>query len=130
MVLPVVFLTGGLPTKLPSWEVLAAVGTLGLVGTAIAYLLFFWLNTNEGPTRASIVTYLLPCTAILYGLLRNEPITIAKIGGLALVLFGMLIITGAIRLPRRAQRRPEHETAGMAPLAHSTAELEAVGVGR
>lgn len=128
MVAPVIFLTGGLPTKLPSLGALAAVATLGVVGTGIAYLLFFWLNQNVGPTRASIVTYLLPCTAIIYGaVLLHESITPAKVGGLVLVLFGTLIITGAIRLPRRGKRQQPAMDAPASPVEEIPAALARVG---
>jgi drug/metabolite transporter (DMT)-like permease len=86
------------PTHLPSLTVIGAIATLGVLGTGIAYLLFFWLIYHVGPTRTSLVTYLLPCTALLWGgLLLGEPITWNAIGGLALVLVGTMLTNGTFK---------------------------------
>ena len=63
---------------------------------------------HVGPTRTSLVTYLLPCTALLWGaLLLNEHITWNAIAGLALVLLGTMLTNGTITaLFRRKRRRP------------------------
>jgi drug/metabolite transporter (DMT)-like permease len=63
---------------------------LALGGTTLAYICYYWLITHVGATRTLIVTYLLPCTALIYGaLLLQEPIGINAIGGLALILTGI-----------------------------------------
>lgn len=95
------------PTHLPSLKVIAAIATLGALGTGIAYLLFFWLIYHVGPTRTSLVTYLLPCTALLWGaLLLNEPVTWNALAGLALVLLGTMVANGTFKgLFRRKKQR-------------------------
>ncbi|MGI8588436.1 MAG: DMT family transporter [Chloroflexia bacterium] len=86
---------------------LAAIGALlgiGLGGTALAYLLYFALLSSVGPTRTIVVTYLLPCTALIYGaLLLGEPIQVWALGGMALVFVG-IAVTGGL-LDRRLKRR-------------------------
>jgi drug/metabolite transporter (DMT)-like permease len=95
----------GRPATLPSVKALAAVGVLGVVGTGIAYLFYFWLIRNVGATRTTLVTYLIPCTALIWGLVFfGEPMKLNALGGLALVLLGTMITNGTIRLP--AARRP------------------------
>ena len=96
------------PTHLPSFKVIGAIATLGALGTGVAYLLYFWLIYHVGPTRTSLVTYLLPCTALLWGaLLLNEHITWNAIAGLALVLLGTMLTNGTLTaLFRRKPRRP------------------------
>jgi drug/metabolite transporter (DMT)-like permease len=95
----------GKSTSIPSVKALAAVGTLGVVGTGIAYLFYFWLIRNVGATRTTLVTYLIPCTALIWGLaILGEPVGLNALGGLALVLLGTMITNGTIRLP--AARRP------------------------
>lgn len=96
------------PTHLPSLKVIGAIAILGALGTGVAYLLYFWLIYHVGPTRTSLVTYLLPCTALLWGaLLLNESITWNAIAGLALVLLGTMLTNGTLTsLFRRKQRRP------------------------
>jgi drug/metabolite transporter (DMT)-like permease len=94
-------LVWGPPTALPSWKALAAVAALGVVGTGIAYLFYFWLIRNVGAPRAALVTYLLPCTALIWGLIVfGEPILPNALSGLALVLFGTMVTNGTIRVPR------------------------------
>ena len=48
-------------------ETIMAILVLGVVGTAIAYLLFFHLIQTAGPTYATLVTYLVPPIALAYG---------------------------------------------------------------
>ncbi len=89
--------------------VLSLVG-LGVLGTGIAYLFYFRLIRNVGPTRTSMVTYLLPCTALIYGVvLLNEPATANIVAGLALVLVGIGLTLGMIRLPAAWRPAPSHE---------------------
>ncbi len=76
----------------PSFWAIASALTLALGGTSLAYLIYYWLISRVGPTRTLIVTYLLPCMALVYGaLLLHEPIGINAIGGLALVLIGIFV---------------------------------------
>lgn len=94
------------PTHIPSLKVILAIATLGALGTGVAYLLYFWLVYHVGPTRTSLVTYLLPCTALLWGgLLLSEPITWNAIVGLALVLLGTMMTNGTLTALFRRKRR-------------------------
>lgn len=69
---------------------LGSAAALALGGTSLAYICYYWLIVRVGPTRTLIVTYLLPCTALIYGaLLLHEPVGVNAIGGLALVLTGI-----------------------------------------
>ena len=103
MITPVALLWSP-PTHIPSLKEIGAVAVLGVVGTALAYLLYFWLIAHVGATRTAIVTYLLPFTALLWGaLLLNEHISPSAIAGLLLVLLGTLITNGTLnRLLRRS----------------------------
>jgi drug/metabolite transporter (DMT)-like permease len=89
------------PHELPGWKAIASVLALALLGTALAQLVWFRLLALYGSSRASLVTYLLPVTALLYGsLLLDEPLTLAKVAGLALVLLGVALGSGVLRTPR------------------------------
>ncbi|MGZ3581191.1 MAG: DMT family transporter [Ktedonobacterales bacterium] len=103
MVTPVALLWSP-PTHVPSLKAIGAVAVLGIAGTALAYLLYFWLIAHVGATRTAIVTYLLPFTALLWGaLLLHEHISPSAIAGLLLVLLGTLITNGTLnRLLRRS----------------------------
>jgi drug/metabolite transporter (DMT)-like permease len=74
---------------------LAAVATLGVVGTATAFVLYYSLIAETGAGRASLVGYLIPPVALAYGaLLLDEQITAAAIAGLVLILVGVSLAGG------------------------------------
>src|SRR5437588_839724 len=71
------------------WAIASAL-TLALGGTSLAYLCYYWLLERVGATRTLIVTYLLPCMALVYGaLLLHEAVGVNVIGGLVLILTGI-----------------------------------------
>jgi drug/metabolite transporter (DMT)-like permease len=83
-----------LPAAIPPPQVLVAIGLLGVVCTALAFLLFFALIAEVGPVRATIVTYVNPAVALALGVtLLGEPLTIGAIGGFALILVGLFLST-------------------------------------
>jgi len=96
-----------LPAAIPSPQVLLAIGLLGVVCTALAFLLFFALIADVGPVRATVITYVNPAVALALGVaLLGEPLTIGAIAGFALILAGLFLAT------RRAKRGvPVHERA-------------------
>ena len=94
------------PSETPGWKTIASVVALGIPGTALAYLLFFGLITGPGAAYASLVTYLIPPIALAYGaIFLDERFGAYALGGLALLLAGVALGTGAVR-PRRA-RQPQ-----------------------
>jgi drug/metabolite transporter (DMT)-like permease len=56
-----------LPAALPPGRVLLAVALLGVVCTALAFLLFFALIAEVGPVRATVITYVNPAVALALG---------------------------------------------------------------
>ncbi len=77
------------PTRLPSLQGAAAIAALGLVGTGIAFVLFYWLIGQVGPERTTLVTYLAPVFAVGYGtVLLDEPLSALGVAGLLLVVGG------------------------------------------
>ena len=88
-----------LPSAIPPPHVLLAIGLLGVVCTAIAFLLFFALIAEVGPVRATVITYVNPAVALALGVaLLGEPLTIGAGVGFALILTGLFLAT------RRAKR--------------------------
>jgi drug/metabolite transporter (DMT)-like permease len=83
-----------------SGETIAAVATLALVCTALAFVLFFALIVDVGPARATVITYVNPLVAVLLGVaILSEPLT-AGIGvALPLIVGGSVLATS--RSPRR-----------------------------
>ncbi len=83
------FALASLPHHLPSMKVIAAQGALGLLPTALAFILFFELLREVGSARASMVTYLNTAFAVVLGVfILGEPLTIGILIGLPLVLIG------------------------------------------
>jgi drug/metabolite transporter (DMT)-like permease len=81
-----------LPSAMPGARALLSVLVLGSVGTALAFVIFYKLINEVGAGRASLVSYLAPGVALFYGaLLLDEPITVAAIVGLVLILGGVAI---------------------------------------
>lgn len=77
------------PTQWPSLEVTLSVVGLGVVCTAVAFMLFFALVAEVGPVRSTLVTYLNPAVAVAAGaLVLDEPITWLTAAGFVLVLAG------------------------------------------
>jgi drug/metabolite transporter (DMT)-like permease len=86
------------PHGWPGWEPLAAVLALSLLGTAIAQLLWFRLLARYGSSRSTLVSYLIPAVALVYGtVFLDEPLGVAKLGAFALILAGVVIASGAVR---------------------------------
>jgi drug/metabolite transporter (DMT)-like permease len=87
-----------LPAAPPSAQVMLSVVILGVVCTALAFLLFFALIAEVGPIRATIITYFNPAVALALGvLLLNEPFTVGLAAGFALIALGSFVAT---RRPR------------------------------
>lgn len=73
----------------------AAVVCLGVAGTAIAFVLYYSLIAETGAGRASLVGYLIPPIALVYGaLLLSERITVASVVGMAMILCGVVLAGG------------------------------------
>jgi drug/metabolite transporter (DMT)-like permease len=94
------------PQHAPGLEVIVAVVSLGLVCTAAAYLIYFRLIANIGPTRALTVTFLAPVFGIFWGvLLLREPLTWTTVLGFGIILTGTGFVTGVLGR-RKAQSAP------------------------
>ncbi|OPX09715.1 DMT family transporter [Mycobacterium sp. AT1] len=82
------------PTEMPSTRVLLALATLAVVCTAVAFIVFFALIREVGPTRALVFTYVNPAVALAAGVIvLGEPLTPWNLAGLALILGGSVLAT-------------------------------------
>jgi drug/metabolite transporter (DMT)-like permease len=91
-----------LPSKVPGWKETGSLIALAVIGTAVAQIILYRVLRTDGAARVSLVTYLLPMTALIYGvLLLGEPLTWEELAGMALILGGVALGSGAVRLPRR-----------------------------
>jgi len=89
---------------IPSLSVIGALIGLGTLSTAFAYILFFRILSAAGATNLSIVTFLIPVSAIVLGILfRGEILELRHMAGMALISAGLACIDG--RLLRVFRRR-------------------------
>ena len=86
------------PTTVPRASVLAALASLGVVCTAIAFLCFFALIAAAGPARASVITYVNPAVAVALGIgILGERLTVAMAVAFVLILGGSVLATRTSR---------------------------------
>jgi drug/metabolite transporter (DMT)-like permease len=71
---------------------LAAVTVLGVLGSGLAYLIFFRLLANISPTRTVAVTYLLPIWGLFWGFVAGEQIRWTALAGVVVVLTGLVLL--------------------------------------
>ena len=91
-----------LPSQVPGWKETGSVLALAVLGTALAQIILYRVLRSDGAARVSLVTYLLPVTALFYGVtLLGEPLTVEELVGMALILGGVAFGSGAVRMPRR-----------------------------
>jgi drug/metabolite transporter (DMT)-like permease len=83
------------PERAPSTVVTLSMLGLALLSTAVAYLIYFRLIENVGPTSTLTVTLLVPVFGLLFGvLLLDEPFGIGTLAGLGIILTSVGLITG------------------------------------
>lgn len=83
-----------LPPALPSPPVVVSVVVLGVVCTALAFLLFLPLVKEVGAARATVITYVNPAVALALGVaVLGEPLTFPIILGFVLIVLGSLLAT-------------------------------------
>lgn len=90
----------------------ASVVALGTACTALAYLIYFRLLGEAGATNASLVTLLIPVSAVLISAsLLGEALSVLQMAGMAVLFLGLLLLDGRVlalsgRSRHRARRRP------------------------
>jgi drug/metabolite transporter (DMT)-like permease len=90
-----------LPTRMPSAPVLASMAMLGLVCTALAMLLMFYLVGHAGASRAAVITYINPAVAALLGVfLLHERLGWGGILAFVLILLGSWLAARGAATPR------------------------------
>lgn len=91
------------PAMMPAAGAWGAAVLLGVMCTAAAFLMFFWLMKRIGPTGAMTVAYAIPAFGILWGwLFLGEAVSLATILG------GVVIVAGVVMVqwPERAKATP------------------------
>lgn len=89
---PMMIFDYGKISGIAGMEVLMSMLGLGIIGSGLAYLLYYYMVMEGGAEFASLVTYLVPVSALVWGrLLLNETISASMIGGLLLIFSGVYL---------------------------------------
>lgn len=91
-----------LPT--PSTAAVASLFALGILGTGVAFVVYYRLMETAEPSYVAMVTYVIPVIGVLLGVLvLGESLTWFTVAGFALILLGVMIVNGLLanRLPAR-----------------------------
>jgi len=96
MMLPIMLLVDKPWTlAVPSAEIIWSILALGFLCTALAYVIFFRILDKGGATNISLVTLLIPVSAILLGAgFLDERLSAAQFGGMALIGLGLVVLDG------------------------------------
>ncbi|HYX49430.1 MAG TPA: DMT family transporter [Ktedonobacteraceae bacterium] len=106
-----------LPNQIPDPQVIISLLVLGLICTAVAYLIFFALIAEVGASRGTVITYVNPAVSVFLGVtLLSEPLNAAIIIGFILILLGSWLSTSGViplksllRMRQKQQSRIETE---------------------
>jgi drug/metabolite transporter (DMT)-like permease len=83
-----------LPEEAPPLPVALSALALTLLSTAVAYLLYFRLIENVGPTKTLTVTFLIPVFGLLFGVvLLGEPVGVGTLVGFGIILYSVALVT-------------------------------------
>lgn len=98
IMLPVSLLTDHPWTlTMPPLTTILAILALALISTAYGYILFFRIMARAGATNTSLVTLLVPPSALLFGLVfLGERLDATDIGGMTLIAAGLIVLDGRI----------------------------------
>ncbi|MFI5020030.1 MAG: DMT family transporter [Alphaproteobacteria bacterium] len=92
----------------PGAAIWGALAGMALLSTALAYILYFRILARAGATNVLLVTFLIPVTALLLGVLvlgeRLEP---GEIAGMLLIFAGLALIDGRLLRLRERVRSPD-----------------------
>ncbi|WP_258102632.1 DMT family transporter [Marinoscillum sp. MHG1-6] len=81
---------------------------LGVIGTALALVIFNRLVHLTNPVFSASVTYLIPIVALLWGIADQEIVTWVHVGGVTMILFGVYIST-----PKRRHKKSQNADSGL-----------------
>jgi drug/metabolite transporter (DMT)-like permease len=79
-----------------------AIAWLGLLGSCLAYMLFFFLINSWGPTRASLVTYVFPVIGLILGIIFLKEVADWRLIVGSLLIVGGIVVVNFIRRPQPA----------------------------
>lgn len=105
LMLPVAILTSaGWSIGDPGMTAWLNVLALGILATAFAYLIYFQLLANAGATNASLVTLIVPASALFFGwLILGENLSALQLSGFGVLLIGLVVLDGRVMRGKQAE---------------------------
>lgn len=96
------------PTVFPSVTIILSILALAILSTSFAYLLYFHLLREVGPTQTAYVTMLVPAFGVIWGMLfLDEPMTIGTLVGMCFILLSVAFFSN-LSLPKRKKATDDH----------------------
>lgn len=85
-----------IPETAPSMRAIISLTALILLSTSFAYLIYFYLLRNVGPTRTASVTFLVPVFGTIWGIVfLSEPFSVGMLIGMVIILLSVGLVLGA-----------------------------------
>jgi drug/metabolite transporter (DMT)-like permease len=101
---------------------------LAMVSTAAAFLIFFKLISEAGPSRASVITYINPAIAVTLGVaVLGEHVTVTMLIAFATILAGSVLATRSTRRTGAGSAAGEAASVKAGDSAPERAQIRAVG---
>ena len=98
LMLPLALAT--MPNAAPSAKSITAAAVLGALSTGASSALFYWMLSWHGAARAALLTYVTPVFTLALGAwFLGEPLTLGKVLGLCLIVFGIALGARKRRVP-------------------------------
>ncbi|RLV50420.1 EamA family transporter [Nocardioides mangrovicus] len=92
--------SGLAPRPHPTAHAVVALLLLGVLGSGVAYLLFYWLIEHEGPVRTAVVNLVVPVSGVVWSaVLLGEPVGWSDAGGVVLTAAGVALVLRPAPLP-------------------------------
>lgn len=103
LVLPIGLMS--VPPVMPAVDVALSLLGLAVLCSAIAYLLYYRLIRDVGPTRAISVTFLIPLFGVAWGaIFFGETLNLGALIGGIVVLIGVALVLGVLPIQRQASK--------------------------
>jgi drug/metabolite transporter (DMT)-like permease len=86
---------------LPSWPALGSLLALAVLGTALAFIVYYRLVERADASYVSMVTYVIPVFGVILGVVvLNERLTWNALAGFVLILLGVMIVNGVFKVSK------------------------------
>jgi drug/metabolite transporter (DMT)-like permease len=82
----------------PSWTAIGSLLALSVLGTALAFVIYYWVLERTSATYVSMVTYLAPTIGVILGVvILNEQLGWTAYAGCTLILLGVMVVNGVFK---------------------------------